>query len=220
MKLLLAFSAFIASLGSYAQQDTLFLKRVSTPSIYHAIFIDTGSYYREQLTNFNFNHWDSVTYSEQMTLLKPAKNHRSTINHFPKKWIPLYRHEGTYYLYKPSDWGYHFRFEMGDSTTIDHGMEGPQPSRIESISFSSPTRASITRINPWEGRQVNIHVIDVARGIAVFTFGPTMYSKKGYQVLMVDAAKATLFPIIVNYCLTDRQPEWEFEKIDFKALMK
>ena len=56
--------------------DTIFLLRqlADTPhSFYHAIFIDTGTAIRNQLSDFSFNQYDS-SYFDDVLLLKPYKN--------------------------------------------------------------------------------------------------------------------------------------------------
>jgi hypothetical protein len=208
----------------YAQnRDTIFLLRetADTPyAFYHAVFIDTSMKFKNELTNFNFNSYDSATYFDQINRLRPLKVMPAFQNDFPKTWVLLYRLKGKYYLYNPSELGYNFRFKITDSTTIDYTMEGPEPSRLNKISFVSPTQAIIDRTNYWEGKHLSIKLVDIKKGVAVFTFSPTKYNKEGYQVLMVDARKAHLFPVIVNYCPTDKQPEFDFDKIDFKTLLK
>jgi len=224
IKLHIFFLTLLISSTLFAQQhDTIFLTRqvADTPyASYHAVFVDTSMKYKTDLTNFSFNNFDSATYFDQLTNLRPLKGKRHLFNNFPKKWIALYQLKGKHYLYRPSDFGYHFRFEVNDSTTIDFTMEGPEPSRLDKISFVSLTHALIDRTNYWEGSRVAIKLVDTARGIAVFTFCPTKSKKEGYQVLMVDVKKAHMFPTIVNYCPTDKQPEFDFDKIDFKSLLK
>lgn len=214
---------FISSAMFAQSRDTIFLlrKTADTPyNIYHAVFIDTSIKIKAELTNFRFNNYDSSTYFDQLTRLRPLKYNKATLNGFPNKWIALYKLKGKYYLYRPSDFGYHFRFEITDSTTIDYTMEGPEPSRLNNVFFVSPTQAVIDRRNYWEGNGVTIKLVDTAKGIAVFTFNQTKYTKEGYQILMVDARKAHLFPVVVNYCPTDKQQEFDFDKIDFQSLIK
>lgn len=204
-------------------RDTIFLLRKTADmpyAFYHAVFIDPSIKFNNELTNFSFNSYDSLTYFDQLTRLRPLQGKKASLNGFPKKWIALHRLKGKHYLYRPSDFGYHFRFEITDSTTIDFTMEGPEPSRLDKISFVSPTHIVIDRRNYWEGKRVDIKLVDTSKGIAVFTFSPTEYNKEGYQILMVDARKAHLFPVVVNYCPTDKQPEFDFDKIDFMSLMK
>ncbi len=224
MKLYILISTIFISSGLVAQAtDTIFLKRevADTPyPFYHAVFIDPGSKFRTELTSFSFCKYDSATYFEQLKPLEPFHGKQTFLNNFPRKWIALYQLNGKYYLYRPSDFGNHFRFEITDSTTIDFSMEGAEPSRLNNISFSSTTQIEIDRTNYWEGKKVIINLLDVAKGLALFSFGPTKYKRAGYQLLMVDAAKAHLFPTIVNYCLTDKQHELAFDKIDFKSLLQ
>lgn len=204
--------------------DTVFIKRIIADApkpFYHAIFIDTTAKARQDLTSFAFNHFDSTLYFEQLANLKSLQLNKVAVSSiFPRRWIALHSWQGKYYLYRPSDFGYHYRFELTDTTTIDFTMEGAEPSRLDAILFSSDNKVKIHRINQWEGRQLTIVIVDREKGIAVFSFGPTRYTKAGYQLLMVDAARAHLFPVIVNYCKTNKQPEFEFDKIDFKTMLK
>ena len=224
MKLYLFFTLFICSTSFAQKQDTVFLKRriAHTPyPFYHAVFIETRAKFKDQLVDFSFKNFDTTTYFGQLARLRPLKRSRLVQkNKFPRKWVALYSLKGKYYLYRPSDFGYHFRFKITDSTTIDFTMEGPEPSRLNRISFSSPTKVIIERTNHWEGKLVYIHVVNVKKGIAVFTFSPTKYNKKGYQLLMLDAEKAHLYPTIVNFCPTEKQPEFNFDKVNFKSPTK
>ncbi|MEN9599902.1 MAG: hypothetical protein RL596_2223 [Bacteroidota bacterium] len=223
MKFQIFFFNLILSLPLFAeQQDTIFIQRkladIPYP-FYHAIYIDTTRSVRDILTNFEFDNYDSATYFDELQRLKPLKKKMSfATKDFPKNWIALHKWQGKYYLYYPSDFGNHIKFKITDSTTLDFSMEGPEPSRLNQVVLLSSTKLVIYRNNHWEGKKVQINIIDKARGIAVFTFGQTKYSKEGYQLLMVDANKAYLFPTIVNYCKTDKQIEFDFDKINFKSL--
>lgn len=224
MKLYIFILTLIVSSTLLAQKkDTVFLKREIAENpypLYHAIFIDTSSKYGALFTRFNFSDFDSATYFGELEGLKSLKSIKADLNNFPKRWIALYKLKDQYYLYKPSDFGNHFCFEITDSTTIDYTMEGPEPSRLDNISFTSPTHAIIHRTNHWKGKEVVIQLIDAAKGIAVFTFSKTIFNKQSSQILMVDAAKAQLFSAVINYCQTDKRAEFEFDKIDFKLLVK
>lgn len=213
--------SLLFSYSLFAQQgDTVFLKRTSTDipyPFYHAIFVDTTSAVRDKLTSFNFLQFDSATYFEQLSALRPLKKYPSALlKSFPRKWIALYKWKSNYYLYDPSDFGNHMKIEINDTTMTDYTIEGPQPSSIKKIRRPSDTRLLIERANAWKGSRVQVQLIDRSKGIAVFSFGRTKYGK-GYQVLMVDAAKAHLFPTIVNYCETDKQGEFDFEKPKFAS---
>lgn len=222
MKLQFLLLATILTAGSYAQKkDTTFLRRhfTRTPETeYFAVYIDTGQHIRKQLTEFTFNEFDSATYFNQLAELQPLQKQKIP-SWFPKKWIALYRLKGKYYLYSPSDYGNHYRFEITDSTTIDYTMEGPEPSRLEKIYTASSNRLTIQRENKWWPKQVEIELIDTARGIAVFTYGFRKANKKSPSRLLVDANKVHFFPAVVNHG-TSKTFEYEFDKINFEALLK
>lgn len=188
--------------------------------LYPEILTDTNQKYRNELTNFTFDHFDSTTYFDQLKSLRPLSYKKTIPSSFPRKWIALYQRKGKFFLYRPCDWGYHFRFEITDSTTINYTMEGPEPSRLEKIYFPSTTDAIIEGTNYWEGRRVEIKQLDTTKGISVISFGPTKFRKGVSCVLMVDARKAHLFPVIVNDCPTSKALEMDFDKIDFELLLK
>lgn len=203
------------------KKDTIFLRRhfIRTPETeYFAVYIDTGKHIRKQLTEFTFNEFDSATYFNQLAELQPLQKQKIP-SWFPKKWITLYQLKGKYYLYSPSDYGNHYRFEITDSTTIDYTMEGPEPSRLEKIYTASSNRLTIQRENKWWPKQVQIELIDTARGIAVFTYGFPNANKKPERLLLVDANKVHFFPTVVNHG-TSKTFEYDFDKIDFDALLR
>ncbi|HUC80331.1 MAG TPA: hypothetical protein VMR70_05410 [Flavisolibacter sp.] len=214
---------FVTSALLAQQRDTIFLERIVTDTpdpLYHDIFIDSTAAVRNKLTSFAFHHFDSTTYFDQLAALRPLKKASiSALKDVPRKWIALYKWKNKYYLYSPSDFGNHSKVEMNDSTMVDFSMEGPQPSSYKKITRISATKLVIERANYWKGDRVEVQIIDTAKGIAVFSFGATKY-RKGYRVLMVDAAKAHLFPTIVNYCETDKQGEFEFDELNFATLLK
>ena len=202
-------------------KDTIFFKREVRDSpyvFYHAIFIDTSKKVRQRLTDFKFDNFDSGVYFSELKGLGLLRK-RELPNKFPKKWIELYLYKGEYYLYKPSEAGFNIRFEITDSTTIDFSMEGAEPSRINQILVLLPGHILLNRNNNWDGKTVEINIIDAKKGIAVFNFGRTKYSYP-LSRLMVDINKAYLFPLIHNYCVTDLQPEFEFDYVDFDKLLK
>ena len=195
-------------------QDTLFLKREQRSEpypFYHAIFIDTASTFKRPLLRFDQNNYDSATYKSELHELKQV--HRIHIPEMPRRWIMLHRYKGAYWLYSPSEWGGHYRFMITDSTTADFTMEGPEPSALRSIIRKGPGHWVIKRTNYWKGETVDIQMIDPAKGVAIFHFSPTRFQKKPYAIYMVDVAKAMQFPVIVNYCVTDKQDEFEFDPV-------
>jgi hypothetical protein len=206
--------------------DTIFLLRelADSPHVfYHAIFIDTTTAVRNTLTDFSLTEFDS-SYFESIPILKPYKNFSKEIDKtFPRKWISIHQYKNEYFLYYPSDFCYHSLFELTDSSTFERfSCESPEPSRINSLYFQSSSNLIIDRSLPW-GRNSNklqINIIDPKNGIAIFTFGPNGLGNDGFQLLMVDANKVQQFRTVVNYCVTDKQGEFEFDKINYKSKLK
>lgn len=71
-------------------------------------------------------------------------------------------------------------------------------------------------------RKLTIHIIDKQKGIAIFE---ELYDDRGkyrgkQYYLMIDATKIKLLPIIVNYCQTQKQMEFDFDEPDFKKLLQ
>lgn len=223
----LSLTIFFICIGfSTDAQDTLFIKRriADTPyALYHAIFIDTSknSVFRNRITDYQFNEFDSTTYFDGLACLERPRQQRrfSSIKQLPRNWVPLFQYKGKYYTYHASDWCCIFRFRITDTTTMDHGVEGPEPSWIKQIKDHGKGKFTIERSSLFGGDTVTIHIIDPKRGIAILNFSSSPYTG-GHQQLMVDANRAHLFPTIVNYCETDRMEEVEFDPIDFSKLLK
>jgi hypothetical protein len=198
-------------------QDTVFIKRVITDTpyaFYHAIFIDQSdtSSFRKRITEYRFDHFDSSTYFDGLHCLeRPVKKVYIQPNkELPRNWVPLYRYQGRYYTYHASDGCCIFRFRITDTTTIDHTVEGPEPSWIKSIKNNGKGKFTIERNSRYGSDKVTIQIIHKKHGIAIINFTQSKYSS-GRKILMVDAAKAHLFPTIVNYCPTNRVEELTFD---------
>lgn len=202
--------------------DTIFLKRVLKDTPYHfynAIYIDTTSFVKNRATisDFSFGHYDSATFFSELKNMQPLKKIHLP-DGFSRKWILLYQYKNEYYTYVSSEAGERYKFEITDSATIDYTMEGPIPGRINNITQLAPGQILINRDHPWLGKSVNIHVIDAERGITVFTVSDTKNNDPVLKLLMVSLDKAHKFRTIINYCETDKMPEFEFDEIDFKKL--
>lgn len=218
---------FLLCMGTVTHaQDTLFIKRTvaDTPyAFYHAIFIDTSknSVFRNRITDYQFEKYDSTTYFGGLQCLERPRSIQKIprLKSLPRNWVPLFQYQGKYYTYHASDWCCIFRFRITDTTTMDHGVEGPEPSWIKQIKDHGRGMFTIERSSLYGGDTVTIHMIDSKRGIAILNFSSSRYTG-GHQQLMVDANRAHLFPTIVNYCVTDRMEEVEFDRIDFSKLLK
>lgn len=62
-----------------------------------------------------------------------------------------------------------------------------------------------------------VHIIDIKNGIAIFE--ETNSGQINYR-LMISSDKIRNLPIIVNYCKTQKQVEFKFEKPNYLQLLK
>jgi len=207
--------------------DTLFLEREKSVVYYHALFIDKNksSKFYDAISRFGFDEYDEESYNHSLEYLK-AKNiilKRKIINGLPLKWIILYKYKDKFYTYYPSDFMNHYKINITDTAFIDYASEGPFGSKI--IDFtqidSNTFRFHLTG-GYKHNRELVIHIIDSKNGIAVFEdkFTNSYLEKDDKSTyLMIDADKIRNFPIIVNYCKTMKQMEFEFDKPDYKKLI-
>lgn len=222
--LIIVLLCLFSSQAKTQQTDTVFLYRFTcdTPySFYHAIFIDTSrnSDFRRSVTEFSIDKYGKETYESDLVGLRPLRKNLLPKD-LPLRWVLLYLYHGEYFTYHPSEAGWAFKFALNDSITIDYSMEGPTPARIKAIRKVGENQFTIDREHPWLKQRVNITLIDAAKGIAVFQFVQQSQKQADIQLLMVDADKAFQFSTIVNFCVTDKQAEFEFDPIDFDVLLK
>lgn len=207
------------AVGQKTILDTTFLLK----ELDHSIFIDPSkkSKFYDNISDFKFGRFDtdSYKYSLQFLKVKRIKLTKTNIDDLPKKWIILKYYNKKFYTYHPSDFYSHFKVLITDTAFIEYGGEGPMANKILSYkkldenSFSF----SLTGVERPK-RKLIIHVIDQQKGIAIFE---ELYDDKEIKFhLMIDAAKIRQLPIIVNYCKTQKQMEFEFDEPDFKKLLK
>ncbi len=198
--------------------DTIFLKREISQNpypYYHAVFIDTTDKFRKQLTDFSFYGYDSSIYYSSLKKIKQIDNRwfESCVA-FPRRWVSAYKLKDVYYLYYPSDFGYHYTFQITDSTVISHDMEGPSAGKGVLLKCNLSRNVELNMTIYSSATNVKIEMLDINRGIALFEFSPQVAGKASYRKLMIDAEKAYKFPTVVNYCKTQKMEEYTFDSID------
>jgi len=200
--------------------DTTFIERDTVNGNYHAVFIDTArsSLYYDYINTFTFDESDSAGYQTSVDCLKPFSYINNDIFGLPKRWLSLNIYKGNYYLYSPSDYVNNYRVAITDSNYIGYYNDGPQATKINSITETNQKtyRLELSNCNNTTA-ELFIHLIDPQRGIAVFEF--PYVTIEGRYILMVDADKAKNFPIIVNYG-TVKFTEFKFEQPNFDRLLK
>lgn len=204
-------------------KDTIFLKRqiADTPyAFYHAIYIekDTGSAAWKSVLSFAFSKYDSILFAEQKKKIGKLKRPIAGLPEQPLRLVPLYLYNGAYYLYRPSDLYHHYRFELNNRYLLDFSGEGPYPNKVKNFTRLSDKHWVIYRSEHGSGSRVDLEWVDKEKGIVVLSFSKSNAIIGKHKILMIAIEQAWRFPMIVNYCLTDKQHEFEFDEIDFTAL--
>jgi hypothetical protein len=144
---------------------------------------------------------------------------KKNISDLPKKWIILKYYKNNFYTYYPSDFYSHFKVSISDTALIDYGGEGPMANKILSYKkVDNMTFSFVLTGVERPKRNLTIHIIDNQKGIAIFE--ELFDNKDKLYYLMVDATKITQLPIIVNYCNSQKQMEFEFDVPDYNKLLK
>ena len=220
MKTSLIIGLLLLSTWSSFAQDTSFIFKNTANGVYHAIFIEQkpDSKYYDWIAGFTFDKNDAREYAWSIKYLKeqnPQPLKKYNTGDLPKQWCSLFRYKGQFYLYSPSDYISNYNVGITDSTYIDYTGEGPMANRINAFLKVSAGKFLFNLSGYNDPKKIiRIHVVDKKRGIAVFEH-PNALPKQRYQ-FMVQADKMKNFPIIVNYCKTQKQEEFDgFDKVDF-----
>jgi len=207
------------SIGQKTNADTTFLLK----ELDHSIFIDQSrkSKFYDYISDFKFGKFDRDSYNYSLKYLqdKGIKLTNNNITDVPKKWIILKYYKKNFYTYHPSDFYSHFKVSITDTAFIDYGGEGPMANKVISYKRINESTFSFSLTGVERPRRkLIIHIIDKQKGIAIFE---ELYDDKDKQYyLMIDATKIRLLPIIVNYCKTQKQMEFDFDEPHFKKLLQ
>jgi hypothetical protein len=206
------------SSGQAIASDTTFLLQESKKGIYHAIYIDNNktSKYYDRISAFDFTKSELDDYKSSLENLK-KDNPKISANHtaieFSKQWCSLHSFKDRFYVYAPSDYISNFKIAFSDTTYIEYFGDGPTGSFIHSFAKtdSNTFQFNLNSFGKSE-RIIKIHILDEMKGIAVF-------EENANYSLMVRSDRIRMFPVIVNYCKSQKQLEFEFDKINFDKLL-
>ncbi len=198
-------------------------------NFYHAIYFERNKNAKEYdwIKDFGFEElYGKKEYqrdiNETKKILK-TKLKKVPLKGIITKWCVLNSYKDSFYMYSPSDYCYNYQIEVTDSVVIDKGCERTFDFldtiiKKSSILYQLKFKPAIGPSNHKKYiRTVNIYIINSKEGIAVFE--DNRFNEKHYN-LMVNANNVKHFPLIVNYCITDKTGEFEFDKIDFQKLIK
>ncbi|MBO9699813.1 MAG: hypothetical protein J7604_06350 [Sporocytophaga sp.] len=205
-----------------SKSDTIFILKEKRNRGFHTIFIDRNinSIYYDKINVFNFCTYDKESYENSLEWFKENKiaMTKMYVKDIPKKWITLKQYKGQFYVYKPSDFLFHYQVSINDSTFIDWTGEGPLASKILSFKKINDKTFEFKLTGAIHNdRRLVMHLIDQKKGIAVFEDIYDEIDKEYY--FMIDATKFKTVPIIVNYCPSQKEVELEFDEPDYAGLI-
>lgn len=203
-------------------KDTIFRFRDTPAGELQIIYIDNNkdSKAYDKICDFIFQDFDNESYKYSIDYFKENKLRLTKVKPVVPitKWVILKQYKGQFYAYQPCDLLFHYRQSVNDTSFIDWTGEGPVANKIISQKKIDDNTFQLKLTGLYnKNRILIIHIIDTKRGIAVFEQIINKTEKKYY--LMIAADKIKTVPIIVNDCMTQKQPELEFDKTDFKKLL-
>jgi len=211
---------------TFELNDTIFVYRKITKEFYHAIYINKNRKTIEYkwLSDFSFDENELQTYKAYFkNYIEKQDGIYKKVNatELPKNWIPIYQYQNKFYLYGPSDWGNADKRIINDSSFVIWYMDGPVP--IPLISVKQDSNKYLLEMKGYfnkvdKKQRLVIHQIDQKTKLSVFEFLDN--SEKYRYQLYVPKESINHFDMIVNYCEHQKQLEFKFDEINFKALIK
>jgi hypothetical protein len=206
--------------------DTVFIEKDTTKDYYHTVYIekDRGAKAYKALQDFKYDHNDSIAYNAGYKVLKvryskPLKKYN--ITGLPKEWLPLYLYKGNYYLYSPCNTANMGMRVLTDSTLIYYSLDGPEPKPILDFKKLNANKYALKSLPIYQfvkSSNITIYIIDPEKMIAVWE-DKTLPEAYRYQ-LYVAKENAGNFDMVINQSVNTKLPEYHFDKIDFRALLK
>jgi len=210
-----------AAKSAHYGRDTIFLKKRLSPND-NIIFIEKNreSVFYRKLLDFNLDALDSNQYAQSRAELAQSVKHfiKHKLPELPGQWLPVNRYKQNYYLYYPADLGVAGRKMITDSTICSSHMDGIDPQAVMSVlkkdRYTWDFKVKSLAVGVYH---IIIHIIDRKTKLAVWE---EFDEKQPRYELYVPVEYAKNFDMIVNYTDGDLPDEFEFDKIDFKAILK
>jgi len=205
-------------------EDTIFLLKKTGKDYRHIIYVEKNrrSAFYTKLLDFKMDEQDTNSYIQNCRafnkdLHKPVQKFK--LSGLARQWLPVYSYKHKYYLYYPGDTGLENRKMITDSTICYSNMDGWFPEQMLSVKQpDNKTWAFGTSPGNAFKPTLTVHIIDNETKLTVWEDDNRSAAYRfGLYVPRDYAAK---FDMIVNHTNGDLPDEFEFDKIDFKALLK
>ncbi|QQS03520.1 MAG: hypothetical protein IPK50_14575 [Fibrobacterota bacterium] len=205
-------------------KNAVFLSKDTVDGKVVGVYIepDRNSRLYQKLTIFELNGFDSLDYQYSLDQLRENGLKLERVrNLLPwRQWVNLERYQGKFHAYKPCDFLFHYQWSINDTTLIDWTGEGPFAAKVlgQKKLDAKTYQIRYTGLLDQGGTELTIHLVDPAKGIAVFRKVSSI--KDTSYLLMIAADKIRSVPLIVNHCPTGKRTEFSFEDLDGKEWME
>ena len=205
-------------------KDTVFLSKVVVDGKIVGVFIEPNRNSRQyqKLTYFQLDDFTAPSYQNSLDQLRErGLKLEKGRNILPwRQWVSLERYQGEFHAYKPCDFLFHYQWSINDTTLIDWTGEGPFAAKVLGRKKLDAKTYQLRYIGELDdqGTELTIHLVDPAKGIAVFRKVSSV--KDTSYRLMIAADKIRSVPLIVNHCPTGKRNEFSFEDMDGKEWME
>jgi hypothetical protein len=204
--------------------DTIFLLKRRDERYGETVYIEKNrnSFVYKDLLDFKLDSNETEEYRQNCSdlfksAIKGAKKYKLT--GLPRQWIPVYKHAGNYYLYSPAEDGAQGRLMVTDTTVCFMYLDGYYPEQILSATSQGDLNWGLNVLSPISGKhRIIVHTIDHKTHLAVWSRVNGVGNQ--YQ-LYVPKEYADHFDMIVNRGDGSvKVPEFEFDKINYKTLLR
>jgi hypothetical protein len=204
--------------------DTIFLLKKRDKQSDQTVYIEknrNSSVYKD-LLDFKLDSNETEWYRQNcrdlyQNAVKGAKKYRLT--GLPRQWVPVYKHAGNYYLYSPAEEGAQGRLMVTDTTVCFMYPDGYYPEQILSATNQGNMNWGLNVFSAVTGKhQIIVHPIDHKMHLAVWS---SLNGGGNRYQLYVPKEYAYHFDMIVNRGDGRvKVPEFEFDKINYKTLLR
>jgi hypothetical protein len=99
-------------------------------------------------------------------------------------------------------------------------MDGPFPQPIETLRATEKNKTELVSYNSIDEIRDTIYLYKLNTSPQVYLWEFIRNDRPNIYSFFTSSELAKEFDIIVNYCDTEKQDEYEFDKIDFETITK
>jgi hypothetical protein len=134
------------------------------------------------------------------------------IREIPRKWYPVIKYKGKFYISSLDSYN---KDLLTDTALLERRMEGVFSNGLNSFKKINKNTFQLNA-NTWHNKTFNlkIHIIDPAKGLAVFEYFTSGDEKHDYRLMVGGENNIRSFPMIASFSQTRILPDttWHLEE--------